>query len=159
MRHYKLTLIGFAVAVTLWSLTVSLNLDLFENFMFCLQRHEAFEMDELIFPAAIFYIFLMMNLVQRYHNHKLEIERLRVYRSMMKAMNHILNNFLQKMLLFKLTADETAGFNPEVLEQYDKIIDEATAQINALNCLTNPDEDNILETIGHPDFGEPNSSL
>jgi hypothetical protein len=63
------------------------------------------------------------------------------------------------MLLFKLTADETVGFNPEVLKQYDKIIDEATAQINALNCLTHPDEDNILETIGHPDFGEPNSSL
>jgi hypothetical protein len=111
MRHYKLTLIGFAVAVTLWTLTVSLNLDIFENFMFCLQRHESFEIDELIFPTAIFYIFLMMNLVQRYHNHKLEIERLRVYRSMMKAMNHILNNFLQKMLLFKLTADETVGFN------------------------------------------------
>lgn len=150
MRQYKLTLIGLVLAVTLWALSVGLNLDLFENFTFCLQRHESGELDELIFPAALFYIFLLMNLIQRYHKHKLEIERLKVYRSMMKAMNHILNNFLQKMMLFKLTADETAGFNPDILKQYDKIISEATAQINALNCLTHPDEEKILKTIGHP---------
>lgn len=147
MKKYKWILIGLAFSTALWLAVGLLNLDLFEAFIHCLQHHERFEIDELIFPAALFYIFLMMDLIRRHHRNQIEIERLKVYRATLNAMNHILNNFLQKMLLFKLTAEETKGFNPDILKRYDTIIDEATAQINALGCITKPDEKTILRTI------------
>lgn len=150
MREYKWTAVGLIAALTLWVITVSLHLDLFETFASCLQQHESTEADEVVFPVAIFYIFLMIDLIRRHQNSRIEIEKLKVYRSTLKAMNHILNNFLQKMLLFKLAAEETRGFDPEVLKRYDTIIDEATTQIDALECITKPDEENILKTIGHP---------
>lgn len=147
MQKYKWMLIGLTASAALWLATVVLDLDLFESFVFCLQQHEHLEFDELIFPAALFYIFLMIHLVRRHHKNRIEIERLRVYKATLNAMNHILNNFLQKMLLFKMTAEETKGFDPEILKQYDTIIDEATAQINALNCITKPDARTIFKTI------------
>ncbi|MGE4488298.1 MAG: hypothetical protein AB7E95_01995 [Kiritimatiellales bacterium] len=118
----------------LWIASVTLNLDIFEAFTYCLQHHERLEFDELVFPLTLFFIFFMIDLVRRRHRAELHMEKLKVYRSTVRVMNHILNNFLQKMLLFKLTADETEGFDPEVLRQYDTIIDEATAQIKALNA-------------------------
>ncbi len=150
MKEYKWTAVGLSAAFALWIVTISLNLELFEGIVFCLQKHESTGADKVVFPVVIFYIFLMLDLNRRQQNSRVETERLKVYRSTLKAMNHILNNFLQKMLLFKLTAEETKGFDPEVLERYDTIIDEATAQIDALECITEPDEENILKIIGHP---------
>lgn len=148
MKKYKWIIAGLILSTVLWLVTVSLNLDFFEAFAFCLNRHEHIEMDELIFPAALFYIFLIIHLIRGHHRSQIEIEKLKIYRVTLNAMNHILNNFLQKMLLFKLTAEETKGFDPDILKQYDIIIGEATAQINALECITAPDEKNILQTIG-----------
>lgn len=150
MSEYKWAFIGLIAAAALWAVTVSLNLDLFEAFASYLKRYESAEADEFVFPAALFYVFLMIDLIRKHQTSRVEIEKLKVYRSTLKAMNHILNNFLQKMLLFKLAAEETKGFNPEVLKRYDTIIDEATTQIDALECITKPDEENILKTIGHP---------
>jgi len=150
MREYKWTAVGLIAAFTLWAVTVSLDLDLFETFASCLQQYESIEADEIIFPVVIFNIFLLIDLIRRNQSSRVEIEKCRVYRSTLKAMNHILNNFLQKMLLFKLTAEETKGFDPEVLKRYDTIIDEAKAQIDALECIAKPDEKTILDTIGDP---------
>lgn len=147
MKKYRWIITGLTLSIILWLAAAGLKLNLFESFVFCLNRHEHLEIDELIFPAALFYVFLMIHLVRRHHRNLIEIEKLKIYRVTLKAMNHILNNFLQKMLLFKLTAEETKGFNPEILKQYDTIIREATAQIDALECITDPDEKIILQTI------------
>lgn len=147
IRKYKWIFIGLLLSTVLWLVTVSLNLDIFESFAFCLSRHEHHEIDELVFPAALFYICLMLHLVRRHHGTQIEIEKLKIYRVTVSVMNHILNNFLQKMLLFKMTAEETAGFNSDVLKRYDSIIDETKAQIEALGCITHPDEKTILETM------------
>jgi hypothetical protein len=149
MKEYKWTIIGLISAFALWALTVSLHLDLFESFIACLKNNEHIEVDEIVFPAAVFYVFIMIDLSRNRQRSRVEVEKHKVYRSMLKAMDHILNNFLQKMLLFKMAAEETDGFNPDVLKKYDIIINEATAQINALEGITNPDAENILTTIGH----------
>ena len=149
MKEYKWTIIGLISAFALWALSVGLHLDLFESFIACLQNQEHMELDEIVFPAAVFYVFIMIDLNRNRQQSRVEVEKNKVYRSMLKAMDHILNNFLQKMLLFKITAEETDGFNPDVLKKYDIIINETTAQINALECIAKPDEENILETIGH----------
>jgi len=147
IKKYKWIFTGLLLSTVLWLVTAGLNLDLFESFAFCLSRYEHLEMDEFVFPAALFYICLMIHLVRRHYRARIEIEKLKLYRVTVNAMNHILNNFLQKMLLFKMTAEETAGFNPDVLKRYDAIIEETKAQIDALGCITNPDEKTILKTI------------
>ena len=144
---YRWTWVGLGAALILWISSVVFNLDVFEGFSYCLQQHEQMEFDELVFPLALFCFFFIIDLIRRRHLAELRMEKFKVYRSMVRAMNHILNNFLQKMLLFKLTADETEGFDQEVLKQYDTIIDEASAQIKALECLEHPDEKRILEAI------------
>ena len=149
MKEYKWTIIGLISAFALWVLSVGLHLNLFESFIACLRNYERIEVDEIVFPAAVFYVFIMIDLSRNRQRVRVEVEKHKVYRSMLKAMDHILNNFLQKMLLFKMTAEKTDGFNPDVLKKYDIIINEATAQINALECIAKPDEKNILETIGH----------
>ncbi|MDK2857616.1 MAG: hypothetical protein PWQ29_271 [Verrucomicrobiota bacterium] len=147
MREYKWTLIGLILAMGLWVLSVRFHLDLFEAFISYLRHHEYAEIDKFIPPILLFCIFATIDLACRHQKIRIEIEKLKVYRSMLKAMNHILNNFLHKMLLFKLTAEETEGFDPEVLKQYDTIIAEASAQINALEAIEKPAEETILRTV------------
>lgn len=147
IKDHKWSFIGLFLAVMLWLTVVILDLDLFETFAHCMTHHEAVEFDELFFPAVILYIFLMIDLIFRHHRNQIKIENLKVYRAMVQAMNHVLNNFLQKMLLFKMTADETEGFDPDVLKQYNEIIDQTVAQIKALESIENPSEKQILETV------------
>lgn len=66
---------------------------------------------------------------------------------MMSSTQHILNNFLNQMQLFKLTAEDTPKFNPEVLALYDEIIDEASMQITALGNVHHIDEIAIQEAV------------
>jgi hypothetical protein len=120
MREYKWTLIGLILAMGLWVLSVRFHLDLFEAFISYLRHHEYAEIDKFIPPILLFCIFATIDLACRHQKIRIEIEKLKVYRSMLKAMNHILNNFLHKMLLFKLTAEETEGFDPEVLKNQPK---------------------------------------
>lgn len=147
MNKYRWSIIGGILAVILWVFTIFLNLDLFEAFSFCLQQHERIETDELIFPAVLFYLGVMIDLARRHQKNRIELEQMKIYRSMLQAMHHILNNFLQKMLLFKLTADQTEGFDPQILQMYDTIIADTVAQIRALECIEKPDEESILKTV------------
>ncbi len=55
-----------------------------------------------------------------------------IYKAMISAIHHVLNNFLNQMQLFKLVAEDTPGFNHEILSLYDDVIDEASGQIEAL---------------------------
>ena len=78
---------------------------------------------------------------------KSEEDKIKIYKAMIVSTEHILNNFLNQMLIFKLTAQETPGFNQEVLLMYDKIINNATTQIDALRSITTVDDISIHEAI------------
>ena len=64
-----------------------------------------------------------------------ELEKEAVFISTMRAVQHILNNFLNKMLFFKLVAAEKQSLPPEIVEHYDNVIDETTKQIKKLSDI------------------------
>ena len=76
-----------------------------------------------------------------------ETEKWEVYTSMIRANNHILNNFLTKMYLFKLEADDSKDFDKEILSQYTEIINETKAKIKNLEGIDDPQKNNIEERL------------
>ena len=66
---------------------------------------------------------------------------------MIESTHHILNNFLNQMMIFKLTAEDTPGFDHNVLSLYEKIIEDASTQIDTLSSITNIDEISIRASV------------
>ncbi len=76
-----------------------------------------------------------------------EMEKVEIYTSMLQANNHILNNFLNKMYLFKMEADESKDFDKEILAEYSGIIDETKAQIKNLEGIEKPLKNKIDQRL------------
>jgi hypothetical protein len=64
-----------------------------------------------------------------------ELEKEAIFLSTMRAVQHILNNFLNKMLFFKLIAGEKQELPQEIVEHYDNVIDETSKQIKRLSSI------------------------
>jgi len=62
-----------------------------------------------------------------------EKEKREIFDATMAAVQHILNNFLNKMLLFKMAAEDSKDFDKETLDLYDDVIHEAEMQIKILS--------------------------
>lgn len=70
-----------------------------------------------------------------------------LFYSVMKAVHHILNNFLNKMLFFKLAAEENKNFKEDVLSEYERVIRETSVQIQRLGDIDNISEEEIEKTV------------
>ncbi|MCP3922785.1 MAG: hypothetical protein GY714_09395 [Desulfobacterales bacterium] len=149
MKYYRLTMIGLAISTVIYLLTIIIGVDLFEKLIELLHGLEKYELDELIIPTTIFIAFSLFELIDRQRSHKIEVERekIKIYEAMIFSTQHILNNFLNQIQVFKQTAEETENFDPEVLGYYDEIIDEASGQIDSLCKVTEINEVSILESI------------
>ena len=147
MKNNKLTLIGLTLAITFYLYTVIFHVDLFEIVISILESKEKFELDELIIPVVIYCTFAMWDLLRERKLVKLESEKVKIYTAMLSSSHHILNNFLNQMQLFRITAAKTPGFPPEVISMYDSIMKDAQTQIKALGNITNIDEKSILESV------------
>jgi len=76
-----------------------------------------------------------------------EKEKLDVYRSMMYASQHILNNFLNQMLIVKMEAEKCEAFDRNVLASYDSISAEATMLIKKLESVSDLSGENIIDSV------------
>lgn len=76
-----------------------------------------------------------------------EEEKRRLFVSTMRAVQHILNNFLQSMSIFTHEAKNTPGFRPEALELFDKVIYSTRDEIVKLSSLEQPSEEAIKRTV------------
>ena len=76
-----------------------------------------------------------------------QIEGLLIYKSMIYATNHILNNLLNQLQLLRMEASECEGFDEEVIRQYDGAIIEAKNLINKLSHVEHISSDNIKESV------------
>ena len=147
MKQYKITLLGLAISFLALLITIVFDVDFFEYLVNLLHEFEQYEIDELIIPLFIFLIFAFVDLLKRNRASKVSSEKLKIYTAMMSSTQHVLNNFLNQMQLFKLTAEDTPKFNPEVLALYDEIIDEASMQISALGNIHHINESAIQEAV------------
>jgi hypothetical protein len=71
------------------------------------------------------------------------LDNVAVYQAMLSATNHILRNYLQKMIVFREEAENSKDFNNDFLKLYDQMIDETLAQIRNLENIQEPNKTNI----------------
>jgi len=147
MGKYKFTLAGLAVAFVVYFITIIFNVDLFETVIKFLDTFEKYEVDEFIIPRSLLSIFALIDLFRRQRLQKIEIEKTKIYKAMLSSTHHILNNFLNQMQLFRITAEDTPGFDPKVLSLYEVVIKDASTQIEALGGITSIDEASIHESV------------
>ncbi len=147
MKNYTITFIGLGLSVLLLIASITFNVDLFEKLVDLLNNLEQYEIDELIIPVLIFLLFAFVDVIKRNRFEKVNTEKFKIYSAMMSSTQHILNNFLNQMQLFKLTAEDTPKFNKEVLALYDEIIDDAEMQIKALGNVNHISELSIHEAV------------
>ena len=72
-----------------------------------------------------------------------EQEKTEVYISMLNANQHILNNFLQSMMLFRGAAEASSDIDEEIVKLYDKTIKNTMMQINNLHGIQEPSKSTI----------------
>lgn len=147
MSKYKLSLIGLALASAILFISLALKVDVFESIIEYLSILEHHEADEFVIPLVILALFAFLDQTRRQRLDHVEIEKIKIYKAMLASTHHILNNFLNQMLLFKMTAEDTPGFDPEVLALYDKIIESASLQIAALGSIGQIDETTIFASV------------
>lgn len=151
---YRGALWGLLLSFTVLIITVSFDLDLFEGFVMLLQEAEAYELDELIFPLLLFLTFTFINLAKVARKRYLENQRIEVYKNMMEASNHVIKTCLNQMMLVRITAEETPGFDETILALFDQIVSTTNAQLEALGKLKNPTVETIWQTIYDYDINQ-----
>ncbi|HHL35271.1 MAG TPA: hypothetical protein ENJ30_12990 [Desulfobulbaceae bacterium] len=151
LRHYKLTWIGLALALLIPAIADWCETEPFEVVVRFLKSAERYELDEFFIGFFIFLCFLVVDLFRRQKQQKMEKEieqeKITIYTAMLSSAHHILNNFLNQMQLVKITADNTPGFDPRVLDLYDTIMHDAEKQMQELSNLTEITEETIKDSV------------
>lgn len=147
MNNYKWTLFGIALALFLWAAISLLHIDIFETINHFINSFEHHQLDEIIVLLIIVYIFVTIDMACLLRKRRIQSERFKIYTKMVKAMQHVLNNFLQKMMAVQITVEQQTDISQEAKDLYNQIIDETVQQIDTLGSIEKPDEDNIEEAI------------
>lgn len=147
MERFRFTVIGAVLAFLLALSSWVFQLNVFEKIMEALHSVEKYDVDEIIIPGLILFFFMYLDQVRMAKKRKMESERVKIYKAMLRSSHHILNNFLNQMQIFKIKAEDTPGFDVEVLSLYDDISAEASTLIDALGNLSSIDEKSIADAM------------
>jgi hypothetical protein len=108
---------------------------------------ERYEIDEFIIPLFVFLVFTCLDLLKRQKQNKINQEKLSIYKAMLSSSHHVINNFLNQMQIFKITAEDTPEFDPDILKLYEGIIEKASEQIDSLGSITSINEESIFQSV------------
>ena len=140
---------AFAIVILFWFSDA-----LIHHFVYGEPRFEFIPSDfnELWIRAVIVILVLAFGIYADSFSRKLIIaqkkaEAARIYRSMIFATHHILNNLLNQMQLIRLEALKSRDFDRDIIRLYDNAIDEAVNLIKKLSHLENITEENIRESV------------
>lgn len=76
-----------------------------------------------------------------------EREKQEIYVSMTHASQHVLNNLLNQLQLFKLAADQSSDFDRDILALFDSATSEASELIARLSSVTELSRHNIQKSV------------
>ncbi|SHI32896.1 hypothetical protein [Aquimarina spongiae] len=147
MNKYRLTLIGLVLSIFIYFTSTFLELNLFQQFVSLLNSIQELKLEGIVIPFIIFSVFVIYDIRQRIKKVKMENAKQNIYKAMLSSSHHILNNFIYQMDLFKITAEDTPGFDSKVLAFYEDIISDASDQIDSLSNLTSIDEFSIRSSV------------
>lgn len=147
MKGFKYTLFGAVISVAVLSVVLLGEIELFERMAAFLHLFEDYQMDEFIIPSFIFLFFVSLDFINHKKQQKIEKEKLKVYKATLNSAHLVINNFLNQMQIFKIAAEDTPNFDPEILKLYDVIIDDAKDQLKALGEIKNIDSKHITDCV------------
>ncbi len=147
LKAYWLTIAGLAIATVLLIVTLYFELDTFENLVVFLKQRDSSELDEFIIPSIIALVFFTINQYLIIRRRAANNEKVRMYKTMVHASNHVLRTCLNQMLLVKMSAEETPNFDSRVIALFDEIVASANSQLDALGKLEDINEKAIWEAI------------
>lgn len=147
MNNHLYKSLGFLIACFYWLGDSSIHKFVYR------EKHFEFipsEFNELWMRIAIFFLVVLLGSYADYHTQKImqkEEEKIKVFRTTVDASHHILNNFLQKMMLFRMAAEKSLDFDKSKLALYDQIIIDTAKQIKKLDAITHISEETIKDTV------------
>lgn len=143
IKHNLFLKLSFLFVIVYWLLDSAVNFFIYDGLQFELlpsDTNELWVRCVIIFLLTTFSIFADL---QTKKIAKKEQEKNEIYISMLNANQHILNNFLQAMMLFRSAADKSNDINEDVLALYDETIKNTITQINNLHGIQEPNKKTI----------------
>lgn len=147
-------IIGALISSSIYLISITLDLDLFEVVLNLLINLEHFEIDEFIIPGIVFFLFLTLNQTKKNKINAIDFEKEKIFKATLSSSKHIINNFLNQMNLFKMTAEETNDFPSEILSLYDEVIKETSELLDSLSNVTDIRETTILYSVSPNKFAK-----
>lgn len=147
MKRYILFLTGLCISSTISLITVITQTDYLKAYIQFLTGLENRHLDMLVLPVSILIVFSVVQLLVNRRYEIIEAEKAKIYKAMIHSTHHVLNNLLNNMMLFKLTAEETPEFPRDILNLFDQVIRDASAQIRSLSTIERINARSIEESV------------
>lgn len=149
MKKRKYTIITFIMAVIFWFGDASIHYFIYNEpqFEFMPDDFNELWMRTIIVLLVIFFSIYADFSTKRLLVKERQLEATRIYNSMIYASEHILNNLLNQMLLFKMEALKSKDFNRDIINIYDDTIAEARDLIQRLSKVEHITDENIWASV------------
>lgn len=145
--HFKITLIYFAVGV-LWIFFSDRVLLVFASnskYLTVLQTYKGWFF---IIVTSMLLFFLIKRA-----NNKIalrELEKQNLFATTMRAVHHILNNFLNKMMYFKEYARDSHALDEKTIDLFNDVILETSNNLKQLSEIKDVTDDKIENAVFNP---------
>ena len=141
LRRFQMTLWYGLFGIGVVFLDILFNLDLIERFVLIFQEYERYELDEFVLLGIFFLIGFVLD-ISRFQRDMLEQRRIERARNeamlqVMDKVHHVVNNYLNNMLLIKEKLSERQALTDEEQKLFEDAIYEAS---NALIRLNSPND-------------------
>lgn len=149
MKHRAHLATALLIASTFWFFDSAIHYILYDESHF---EWIPDDFNELWMRVVICALIMLFGLYADYSYRKLinkekQLEAAEIYRSMVFASHHILNNLLNQMQLFRIEASRCRDFDKDKLKLYDETFNEAKDLIHRLSTIENVSDKNIRASI------------
>lgn len=149
MKKIKYSIAAFVLAFVFWFLDTSVHYFIYDEPHFEIIPDD---FNELWMRTVIVLLVILFGIYTDSSTKKLlskekQLEAAGIYSSMIYASQHILNNLLNQMQLFKIEALKSDDFDPEIIKHYDNVISEATDLVQRLSQVESITSENIRASI------------
>ena len=149
MQKYKFAIVSFFIAIVFWFSDAAIHYFIYKEAQFELIPDD---FNELWMRMVIILLLILFGIYADYFTKKMlktekQLEASRIYKSMINATQHVLNNHLQQMMYFKMQAEKSSDFEKEAINEFDASIADTLELINKLSNIEKVTEKNIWESV------------
>lgn len=157
MQKSKYTIAATSLALLFWFFDASVHYFIYGESEFDFYPTD---FNELWMRITIVMLMVLFGIYADYSARKLlmrerELEAARIYKSMIYASHHILNNLLNQMQIVKMEALNSKDFDKKFIGYYDAAFDEATDLIKKLSEVDSITEENIWASVDPDKLSKP----